>query len=79
MSGTVSVVVPTPVPSSGGASTEKTVAFSTTVASTPAAGHSKTDFSETVPATMAEFEKTVVQGVIRPGESNSGNGLNLKK
>jgi serine/threonine-protein kinase len=79
MSGAVLVAVPTPVPSSGGASTEKTVAFSTTVASTPAAGHSKTDFSETVPATMAEFEKTVVQGVIRPGESNSGNGLNLKK
>ncbi len=76
VSGAASVAVPTPLPSSVGASAEKTVAFSTTVASTPVGRRSTTEFSETVPATLADFEKTVVQRVTRPGESSSGNGLN---
>ncbi len=79
MSGAVPVAAPTTLPPRDTAPSEKTVAFANTVASKPATGHSKTDFSETVPATMADFEKTVVQRVSRPGESSLGSGLNLEK
>ncbi|MDO8286790.1 MAG: serine/threonine-protein kinase [Rhodoferax sp.] len=79
MSGVASVATPIPPSPSGTASSEKTVAFANTVSSMPPAGHGKTDFSETVPATMANFEKTVVQRVTRPGESSLGSGLNLEK
>jgi len=79
MSGAVPVAAPTPPSPGATASSEKTVAFANTVSSMPAAGHSKTDFSETVPATVADFEKTVVQRVTRPGESSLGSGLNLEK
>lgn len=79
MSGVVPVAAPTQPSPDATASSEQTVAFANTVLSMPAAGHSKTDFSETVPATVADFEKTVVQRVTRPGESSLGSGLNLKK
>ena len=79
MSGAVSVAAPTSPSPRDSVSSEKTAAFLTTVSSASVAGHSKTDFSETVPATLADFEKTVVQGVTRPSESSSGSDLNLKK
>lgn len=79
MSGAVPVAAPAQPSPGVTASSEKTVAFANTVSSMPAAGHSKTDFSETVPATVADFEKTVVQRVTKPGESSLGSGLNLEK
>jgi len=79
MSGVAPVANPIPPSPSGTASSEMTVAFANTVSSMPPAGHGKTDFSETVPATMANFEKTVVQRVNRPGEASLGSGLNLEK
>nr|WP_295784243.1 serine/threonine-protein kinase [Rhodoferax sp.] len=52
------------------ASSEKTVAFSSTVLGVPSAAQNKVDFTATVPASAADFEKTVVQRVNRPGEAN---------
>nr|WP_295773624.1 serine/threonine-protein kinase [Rhodoferax sp.] len=52
------------------ASSEKTVAFSSTVLGVPTAAQNKVDFTATVPASAADFEKTVVQRVNRPGEAN---------
>jgi serine/threonine-protein kinase len=52
------------------ASSEKTVAFASTVMGVPSETHNKVDFTATVPASAADFEKTVVQRVNRPGEAN---------
>jgi len=61
-------------PSTENSSNEKTVAFSATTPSMPDGVQSKVDFSETVPASLAEFEKTVVQRVTR-----SDSGSDIKK
>lgn len=78
-SGVVPVAAQTTQAPRDTASSEKTVAFTAAGSSMRATEHSKTDFSETVPATLAEFEKTVVQKVTKPGESSPGSGLNLEK
>ncbi|QTN26743.1 CHASE2 domain-containing protein [Rhodoferax sp. AJA081-3] len=46
---------------------EKTVAFAATV---PAGSGNKVDFMATVPASAADYEKTAVQRVNKPGEAN---------
>jgi serine/threonine protein kinase len=52
------------------AASEKTLAFASTVAVTPGGADSKVDFTATVPASAANFEKTVVQRANKPGEAN---------
>jgi hypothetical protein len=48
----------------------KTVAFAATVPSMDGRNQRNVDFTATVPASAAEFEKTVVQRVSKPGEAN---------
>jgi len=49
-------------------SSDKTVAFSATTPGQADGVQSKVDFTATVPASAADFEKTVVQRVNRPGD-----------
>nr|WP_315488761.1 serine/threonine-protein kinase [uncultured Rhodoferax sp.] len=48
----------------------KTVAFAATVPNAEGRNQRNVDFTATVPASAAEFEKTVVQRVSKPGEAN---------
>ena len=48
----------------------KTVAFAATVPNVDGRNQRNVDFTATVPASAAEFEKTVVQRVTKPGEAN---------
>jgi serine/threonine-protein kinase len=52
------------------ASSEKTVAFASPVLGVPSGTKNKADFTATVAASAADFEKTVVQRVNKPGEAN---------
>lgn len=48
----------------------KTVAFAATVPNAEGRNQRNVDFTATIPATAAEFEKTVVQRVNKPGEAH---------
>ncbi len=48
----------------------KTVAFAATVPNVDGRNQRNVDFTATIPASAAEFEKTVVQRVTKPGEAN---------
>ena len=62
---------PTPV----GESSEKTMAFSTTVAAKAATPDvDKVDFAQTIPASANLFDKTVIQKGNTPGEAGGGTG-----
>ena len=69
MSGTAPVAAPTPVPA-GRVGNDKTVAFASTTVDVPRGAQNKIDFTATIPASSADFEKTVVQRVNKPGEAN---------
>ncbi len=65
--GTATVASASMPPVSQGFANEKTAAFAATASKAPV------DFSATVPGTLADFEKTVVQRVPKLGEAGSGN------
>lgn len=56
--------------SAGNAFDGKTVPFAATVPSMDGRNQRNVDFTATVPASAAEFEKTIVQRVSKPGEAN---------
>ncbi len=53
---------------------DKTVAFAAAAPTVPAGGKNNFDFTATVPASAAQFEKTVIQRNPRPGDPGAGNG-----
>ena len=69
MSGTAPIANSVPI-STERASSEKTVAFASTVVGVSGYAQNKVDFTATVPASAVDFEKTVVQRVNKPGEAN---------
>jgi len=66
MSGSTPVAAPATV-APANSMVDKTVAFAATM---PGRGPDAVDFTATVPASMADFEKTMVQRVKQPGEAN---------
>ena len=66
LSGTTPLAVPSPVGPANSVD-DKTVAF---VATLPGKNKDAVDFTGTVPASLTDFEKTVVQRVKQPGEAN---------
>lgn len=66
LSGTTPLAVPSPVAPANSVD-DKTVAF---VATLPGKNKDAVDFTGTVPASLTDFEKTVVQRVKQPGEAN---------
>ena len=66
LSGTTPLAVPSPVAPANSVD-DKTVAF---VATLPGKNKDAVDFTGTVPASLTNFEKTVVQRVKQPGEAN---------
>jgi serine/threonine-protein kinase len=70
MSGGTPIGTSNPNPSEKSSANVRTAAFAPTVPTAPGGNQTKVDFIATVPATAADFEKTIVQRVNKPGEAN---------